>query len=165
MGSCGTTSTARIISASAASTPCAGSWRISTRASEGRYVTASLPGLPFKDGQFDLALVSHLLFLYSEQLDFDFHLAAIKELLRVANEVRIFPLLTLEGKLSPHVEPICTHVAGRGWKAEIARPVRIPAGRQRDASDQQVTSRFVSLVANGRPPADCNFGPCAVSVR
>jgi hypothetical protein len=87
---------------------------------EGRYVTASLPSLPFKDGQFDLALVSHLLFLYSEQLDFDFHLAAAQELLRVAKGVRIFPLLTLERKVSPHVEPIREHVAGAGRRAEIA---------------------------------------------
>jgi hypothetical protein len=57
---------------------------------EGRYVTASLPCLPFEDGRFDLALVSHLLFLYSERLDFEFHRAAVEELLRVAREVRIF---------------------------------------------------------------------------
>ena len=87
---------------------------------EDRYVTAALPDLPFEDGRFDLALVSHLLFLYSEQLDFDFHRAAVEELLRVAREVRIFPLLTLERKPSPHVEPIRTLVAGRGWRAEIA---------------------------------------------
>jgi len=87
--------------------------------SERRYVTASLPGLPFKDGQFDMALVSHLLFLYSDQLDFDFHLAAIKELLRVANKVRIFPLQTLDGKLSPHIEPIRTICAREGFTAEI----------------------------------------------
>src|SRR5262249_14351157 len=34
---------------------------------EGRYVAASLPRLPFADGQFSLAVVSHLLFLYSGQ--------------------------------------------------------------------------------------------------
>ena len=87
---------------------------------EGRYVTASLPRLPFEDRQFDLALVSHLLFLYSERLDFEFHRAAVEELLRVAKEVRNFPLLTLDRKLSPHREPIRTHAAGRGWRAEIA---------------------------------------------
>ena len=41
---------------------------------ENRYLAASLPELPFDDGAFDLALSSHLLFLYSEQLDLDFHL-------------------------------------------------------------------------------------------
>jgi hypothetical protein len=86
---------------------------------QGRYVTAALPELPFADGQFDLALVSHLLFLYSERLDLAFHRAAVEELLRVAREVRIFPLLNLDRSPSPHVEPIRRHVAGRGWRAEI----------------------------------------------
>jgi hypothetical protein len=85
----------------------------------GRYVTAALPDLPFADGQFDLALVSHLLFLYSEQLDLAFHRAAVAELLRVAKEARIFPLLTLNRKPSPHVEPIRTQVLSEGWRAEI----------------------------------------------
>ena len=58
---------------------------------QGRYIPASLPRLPFGDGQFFLALVSHLLFLYSEQLRRDFHLAAFEDLLRVAGEVRVFP--------------------------------------------------------------------------
>jgi hypothetical protein len=32
---------------------------------EGRYMTAALPSLPFGDSDFDLAVCSHLLFLYS----------------------------------------------------------------------------------------------------
>ena len=87
--------------------------------SEDRYVTASLPNLPFSDGQFDLALCSHLLFLYSDRLSLEFHLASIEELLRVAAEVRIFPLLTLERRTSPHVEPLLTYLAERGWRTEI----------------------------------------------
>jgi hypothetical protein len=63
---------------------------------EGRYVAAALPTPPFADGQFSLALVSHLLFLYAGQLDLDFHFAAFEELLRVASEVRVFPLLGLD---------------------------------------------------------------------
>lgn len=86
---------------------------------EGRYVTASLPNLPFPDGQFDLALVSHLLFLYAERLDFAFHAAAVDELLRVAREVRIFPLLTLDRKLSSHVAPVRSRLATRGFWTEI----------------------------------------------
>ena len=65
---------------------------------EGRYVEASLPDLPFDDGAFDLALSSHLLFLYSEQFDLAFHIRALKEMLRVAAEVRIFPLLQIGGR-------------------------------------------------------------------
>jgi hypothetical protein len=48
----------------------------------------------------------HFLFLYSEQLSKDFHVAAIREMGRVAQEVRIFPLLTLGGPRSPHIEPV-----------------------------------------------------------
>jgi hypothetical protein len=86
---------------------------------EGRYLTAALPDLPFEEGRFDLALVSHLLFLYSGQLDFDFHQAAITELLRVAREVRIFPLLTLDRTLSPHVEPLRAHFTRQGWDVQV----------------------------------------------
>jgi hypothetical protein len=90
---------------------------------DGRYVTASLPRLPFEDGHFDLALCSHLLFLYSDQLGFDFHRASIEELLRVASEVRIFPLLSLDRIPSPHLDPLVPYLAEQGWKTE-ALPVR-----------------------------------------
>lgn len=72
----------------------------------GRYVTGSLPALPFPDGAFAIALCSHFLFLYSEQLDTAFHLAAMEELMRVAQEVRVFPLLTLKGARSLHLRPV-----------------------------------------------------------
>lgn len=86
----------------------------------GRYVVASLPDLPFEDRLFSLALVSHFLFLYSEQFDLDFHIASIEELLRVAGEVRVFPLLGLDRRWSPHVGPVCEHLDRGGFKVEIA---------------------------------------------
>jgi hypothetical protein len=86
---------------------------------EGRYAAASLPALPFADGQFSLALASHLLFLYSEQLDLDFHIAAFEELLRVAGEVRVFPLLGLDRQWSPHVGPVRDHLERAGFGVEI----------------------------------------------
>ncbi|MDX6260316.1 MAG: hypothetical protein QOH84_2004 [Kribbellaceae bacterium] len=59
-----------------------------------RYVAGSLPELPFEDGRFDLVLCSHLLFTWAEKYDRDWHLAALKELVRVSrSEVRIFPLV------------------------------------------------------------------------
>ncbi|PSN20504.1 SAM-dependent methyltransferase [filamentous cyanobacterium CCP5] len=73
---------------------------------EGRYLDASLPELPFENGQFDLALCSHLLFLYGAQFDGNFHLAAIGEMLRVASEVRIFPVLELGNLPSRHLERV-----------------------------------------------------------
>jgi SAM-dependent methyltransferase len=73
---------------------------------EGRYVPAELPNLPFFDGTFDLALCSHFLFLYSEQHDVQFHVQALRELCRVAQEVRIFPLLELSGTVSRHLPEV-----------------------------------------------------------
>ncbi len=70
----------------------------------GRYVVGELPALPFPESSFDLALCSHLLFLYSTQLGEWFHRAAIVELCRISAEVRIFPLLELGGQPSPFVD-------------------------------------------------------------
>ena len=87
----------------------------------GRYVDASLPELPFADPSFDLALCSHFLFLYSAQLDEAFHVAAARELIRVAGEVRIFPLVTLAGAGSPFVER-CRHaLEAAGLRTSIER--------------------------------------------
>jgi SAM-dependent methyltransferase len=73
----------------------------------GRYVEGALPNLPFANGSFDLALSSHLLFLYSDHLSLSDHLAGVRELLRVAGEVRLFPLDNLAGERSPHLAPVC----------------------------------------------------------
>jgi ubiquinone/menaquinone biosynthesis C-methylase UbiE len=59
-----------------------------------RYVPGSLPELPFEDRRFDLVLCSHLLFTWADKYDRDWHLAAIRELVRVSrSEVRVFPLV------------------------------------------------------------------------
>lgn len=71
-----------------------------------RYVCAELPDLPFKTNTFDLALCSHFLFLYSGQLNLDFHLLALKALFRVAREVRVFPLLDLDHQPSQHLDSV-----------------------------------------------------------
>jgi len=86
---------------------------------EKRYLVAELPMLPFPAQTFGLALVSHLLFLYSELLNEEFHRAAILELLRVAKEVRIFPLLTLAAKPYPHLQSIRTALKQAGFESEI----------------------------------------------
>jgi hypothetical protein len=85
----------------------------------GRYVDRSLPSLDFFDCQFELCVCSHLLFLYSEQLSLDFHLASIVELLRVALEVRIFPLLKLDGQPSAYLAPIVQELANAGYQTQV----------------------------------------------
>jgi hypothetical protein len=86
---------------------------------ERRYIDAALPELPFDDVTFDLALCSHFLFLYSEQLGEDFHFAAIREMCRVATEVRVFPLLALGAVPSPYVEPVVDELSARGFAVSI----------------------------------------------
>jgi len=85
----------------------------------GRYQAQALPTLDFADQQFTLALSSHFLLLYTEQLSLDFHCAAIRELCRVAKEVRIFPLLDLACQPSAHIEPVQRYLASLGYQAQI----------------------------------------------
>ena len=85
----------------------------------GRYLYQSLPNLKFADARFELCVCSHLLFLYSEQLSLDFHLASIHELLRVATEVRIFPLLRLDGEPSSYLESILEDLSNQGFNTQV----------------------------------------------
>lgn len=71
-----------------------------------RYIHASLPKLSFRNKRFDLALCSHYLFLYSDHINLEEHIASIEELCRVAKEVRIYPLLSLNGEISPHLAEV-----------------------------------------------------------
>jgi len=86
-----------------------------------RYHVAALPFLPFADRAFELAVCSHLLFSYSEQLSLDFHLAAIQELLRVASEVRIFPLVNIAGERSPHLTRVIAQLESQAFDPRIQR--------------------------------------------
>lgn len=76
--------------------------------SQSYYVPAQLPTLPFQSGQFQYVLCSHFLFLYDQQFDVDFHLASVKEMLRVLSsggELCIYPLVNLQFEVS-HVLPL-----------------------------------------------------------
>jgi SAM-dependent methyltransferase len=86
---------------------------------EGRYVNAGLPSLPFEDGTFDIAVCSHLLFLYSEQLSAEFHVQSIKDLCRVATETRVFPLLELGSRQSRHLDVVCSRLQAEGYAVNI----------------------------------------------
>lgn len=86
---------------------------------DGRYVIGELPRLACSDAQFELALCSHFLFLYSDHFSYEFHRAALFELLRIAGEVRIFPLLTLALKPSPYLAPLLENLASAGCVYEI----------------------------------------------
>ena len=87
----------------------------------GRYLAGALPNLPFRDRAFDLALCSHFLLLYSAAFDLAFHRAALAELLRVADEVRVFPLLAMDGMPSPHLEPLLAELSRTGHHVALRR--------------------------------------------
>lgn len=85
------------------------------------YVAAQLPDLPFADAQFDLALCSHFLFTYSALITSDAHIAFLLETLRVAAEVRVFPILDMDGGRSPHVDVVVDALARAGFAAGVER--------------------------------------------
>jgi len=87
----------------------------------GRYVAAELPRLPFGNNAFDIALCSHLLFLYSERLSLTFHMDSIEELCRVAKEARVFPLLELGARRSRHLDAVVEGLEGQGYHVGIEK--------------------------------------------
>lgn len=69
-----------------------------------RYVSGRLPGLPFGDERFDLTLVSYLLFVYENQLDYEFHRQSLREIMRVTRgEARLYPIVTFEATRSSYL--------------------------------------------------------------
>jgi hypothetical protein len=105
---------------------------------EGRYLAEALPALPFAASTFDLALCSHLLFLYSAHLSEQFHVDSALELCRVAQEVRIFPLVTLTHERSPHVPAVLEAVCAQGFHPQV---IRVPYEFQRGANEMLLIQR------------------------
>ena len=69
------------------------------------YVWGRLPKLPFRDNQFDLTLVSYLLFVYEDKLDYDFHKRSLLEIMRVTRgEARLYPTVTFEARRCAYLD-------------------------------------------------------------
>lgn len=101
-----------------------------------RYVAAALPDLPFGDGRFELALCSHLLFTWSDQLGEAWHLAALRELCRVAAEVRVFPLVVQgNGAPVPFLDPVRRALEAEGVASSVRK---VPYEFQRGADEMLV---------------------------
>lgn len=86
---------------------------------EKRYLPLEDQSLPFADFTFDLALSSHYLFAHFDAQDVDFQLQAIRELARVAKEVRIFPLINRYGQPSPFLGPVLLGLQQEGYGVEV----------------------------------------------
>ncbi|MFJ6895151.1 hypothetical protein [Streptomyces hokutonensis] len=98
----------------------------------GHYQPAALPRLPFPDDSFTLAVSGFLLFTYPHQFDVDFHLCALRELLRVAAEVRVHPLNDSAGNPYPMLETVLGHLAADGIRVDL---IAVPG--QSDTRDTQ----------------------------
>jgi len=97
-----------------------------------RYVPVTLPFLPFKDQEFDLLLSAHFLFMYADRLDYQFHLKTLDELLRVTKEeIRIFPLVDLEGKRYEYLDRVIEYLTNQGC---IVEEVKVSYEFQRNAN-------------------------------
>ncbi len=59
-------------------------------------------------------MTSPYLFLYSEHVGLEQHILSVKELCRVANEVKVYPLVTLERKRSPHLDAVVRELKNGG---------------------------------------------------
>src|SRR4051812_8373899 len=91
-----------------------------TQFAYGRYVAGALPRLPFFDGTFDLVLCAHLLFTYAKLFDFDWHLAACRELVRVsAGEVRLHPIVGTDAKPYPGLARLRRELRAEGIASEL----------------------------------------------
>ncbi|HAT8888734.1 TPA: hypothetical protein JBA60_02590 [Legionella pneumophila subsp. pneumophila] len=86
---------------------------------DGRYLGLTDYHLPFADFTFDFALSSHYFFADLDEQTVDFHLIAIRELARVAKEVRIFPLIDREGNTSQFLGPVLLGLQQENYGVEV----------------------------------------------
>lgn len=83
------------------------------------YKAVSLPELPYEDNEFDVLLSAHFLFMYSDKLDYDFHIRTINEMLRVTKEeIRIFPLINLKGERYEYLNNLIKYLNDLGYTTE-----------------------------------------------
>jgi hypothetical protein len=89
------------------------------RGPDARYVPAALPELPFADGAFRRALCGYLLFAYPDHLDHAAHERALRELLRVAGEVRVYPLIDTAYERYPGIDDLRRTLAADDIESEV----------------------------------------------
>ena len=62
--------------------------------------------------------------MYADRLDYQFHIKTLNELLRVTKEeIRIFPLVDLEGKRYEHLDKLISYLTDNGCTVE---EVKVP---------------------------------------
>jgi SAM-dependent methyltransferase len=87
-----------------------------------KYIPAELPSIPFGNDVFSLVLCNHFLFLYQEQFDYQFHLNAIEELIRVTKKggtICIYPLVGFKDEVYPELNELIKSLNKNGVTAEM----------------------------------------------
>ncbi|RUQ89210.1 class I SAM-dependent methyltransferase [Legionella septentrionalis] len=93
---------------------------------EKRYLPVHDYHLPFADFSFDFALSSNYLFADLEEQDVEFHLRILRELARVAKEVRVFPLIDRQGQPSSFLGPVLLGLQKDNYGVEVCEvPYRL----------------------------------------
>jgi len=70
----------------------------------------------------------------------EFHVCTLKEMLRVALEVRIFPLRALDGAPSPHLDLVMRQLERLGFEAKV---LNVPYEFQRGANEMLCIKKSV----------------------
>ncbi|WP_166348374.1 hypothetical protein [Phytoactinopolyspora limicola] len=89
---------------------------------------------------FDLVVCSHLLFTWADVLDEEWHLAALREMVRVARrEVRVFPLVGQgTGDDVPFLAALMSRLGVDGYTTDVRT---VPYVFQRGAAEMLVVGR------------------------
>ncbi|MBI3876061.1 MAG: SAM-dependent methyltransferase, partial [Verrucomicrobia bacterium] len=68
-------------------------------------------------GQFDLTLVSYLLFVYEDKFDYEFHRRSLLEIVRVTRgEARLYPIVNFEAVRSSYLDRLREDRELRGFE-------------------------------------------------
>lgn len=87
----------------------------------GRYLEPMDIKLPFGDFAFDFALSSHYLFSGVPEENLENHVQTLKELARVAREVRIFPLIDRFNQPSALLGPVLLALQQENYGMEVRK--------------------------------------------
>ncbi|MEO7310721.1 MAG: hypothetical protein ABIX01_09995 [Chitinophagaceae bacterium] len=83
------------------------------------YKFGQLPTLDFATNSFDLCVSSNLLFIFDHIFDLTFHIQSVKEMLRVAKELRIFPLYDINGNESKNLKSVIEYLDQNNYQWTI----------------------------------------------
>ncbi|KEF37786.1 hypothetical protein M670_03092 [Schinkia azotoformans MEV2011] len=87
-----------------------------------KYISATLPFLPFDNDTFSLVFCNHFLFLYREQFDYKFHLDAINEMIRITQKggsILIYPLVDFKDGIYLHLNKLIDDISEIGINIKI----------------------------------------------